>query len=287
MRALKSIRSQTMPNLEIIVVDDASSDSTQQMVQSISHGKSIRYLRSENQIGGGGARNLGIEAAKGFYIAFIDDDDEWLPNKLAKQLSYAKNYRLVGTRYFAITKKQELAAVRAWRYLVEHFCVKDTIEIHLPNILIDNCGMSPSSGLFHTNCLRDIGGFDASLAANQGRDLFIRFVQRYGPALRIKDRLVIQHQEHDFDRISESAGKRLDAFNIVHEKYNHLMPVWVQQYDKARISLLKSKVIKNKIERKKLHLEALSQFSPRLFRRFLMLYVNQLIFVLRSYSKFS
>jgi glycosyltransferase involved in cell wall biosynthesis len=285
MRAITSIISQTVNDLEIIVIDDASSDSTQHMVQSISSRKPIRYLKCENQIGGGGARNLGIEAAKGTYIAFLDDDDEWLPQKLEKQLRYIEDYGLVGTKYRAIQKRPEFAILKILRYMIEHLRVKDTIEIHLSDILIDNCGMSPSSVLLQANSLREIGGFDASLAANQGRDLFIRFIKRYGPALLIEDRLVLQHREHDYHRISESAGKRFDAFDIVHEKYHDLMPTWVQQYDKARIALLKSKVINNKIERKNLHLEALSLFSPHLLKRFLMLYTNQLISMIKSNSK--
>jgi len=85
-RALQSVIAQTYPDLEIIVVDDASSDDTAEVVQRLGDGR-IRYLRHDIRRGGSAARNTGIRAAKGAYIAFLDDDDEWLANKVETQLN--------------------------------------------------------------------------------------------------------------------------------------------------------------------------------------------------------
>ena len=81
-RAIKSVLSQSYTNYEIIVVDDGSSDNTAEIVQKCAPG--TRYIYQENA-GASTARNKGIELAKGEWIAFLDSDDEWLPDKLKLQ----------------------------------------------------------------------------------------------------------------------------------------------------------------------------------------------------------
>jgi glycosyltransferase involved in cell wall biosynthesis len=84
-RAIKSVLEQTYQDFEIIVVDDASTDNTEEVVRNL-RDRRIRYLRHEKNRGGSAARNTGIRAAWGQYIAFQDSDDEWLPEKLKKQM---------------------------------------------------------------------------------------------------------------------------------------------------------------------------------------------------------
>jgi len=81
--AIKSIQNQTHPIDEIIVIDDGSVDNTQQLIQSQT--KNIIYLKQDNQ-GPSAARNAGIKRAKGDWIAFLDADDQWIENKIEKQL---------------------------------------------------------------------------------------------------------------------------------------------------------------------------------------------------------
>jgi len=112
-------------------------------------------------------------------------------------------------------------------------------KLDIEDILHSNCGISPSSVMFKANKLESVGGFDEGLGANQGRDLFIRFVSQYGTIARINERLVIRHRDHEYDRISESAGSRLEALDFVHKKYKELMSPWLERYDRARIALLR------------------------------------------------
>ena len=85
MRAINSVRSQSYSNIEIIAIDDCSPDNTAEVVQGIKDDRLTYYRHNTNQ-GGSAARNTGIEKAKGEYIAFLDSDDVWLPQKLALQL---------------------------------------------------------------------------------------------------------------------------------------------------------------------------------------------------------
>ncbi|MGL5079822.1 MAG: glycosyltransferase family 2 protein, partial [Waterburya sp.] len=85
-RAIASVREQVYQNLEIIVVDDASDQDIAQVVQQINDSR-IKYIRHQTNLGGSEARNTGIKHSQGKYIAFLDSDDVWLPNKLSSQLA--------------------------------------------------------------------------------------------------------------------------------------------------------------------------------------------------------
>src|SRR5581483_7703419 len=84
--AIASVLSQSFQDFEILVVDDHSQDHTAQVVQRFRDGR-IKYLRHETRRGGAAARNTGIQNSSGEYIAFLDDDDEWLPEKLETQVA--------------------------------------------------------------------------------------------------------------------------------------------------------------------------------------------------------
>ena len=84
--AVASVRAQTVRPLEIIIVDDCSKDDTVQRVEALA-GPDLILIRSPQNGGGGAARNRGIDAARGDFVAFLDSDDLWVPHKLAKQLA--------------------------------------------------------------------------------------------------------------------------------------------------------------------------------------------------------
>ena len=83
---LESVINQSYRNLEIIVIDDGSVDNTEEVVKAIGDSR-IRYIRHQTNCGGSTARNTGVEAARGEYIAFLDSDDIWVPNKIQLQLA--------------------------------------------------------------------------------------------------------------------------------------------------------------------------------------------------------
>jgi len=94
-RAIDSVLIQSLKPVEIIIVDDGSTDGTQELI-SINY-PDITYIKSENK-GVSAARNLGIKHGQSDWLAFLDSDDEWLPNKLEKQsaaISNQKEYKVV------------------------------------------------------------------------------------------------------------------------------------------------------------------------------------------------
>lgn len=114
-RALNSILIQTYQDFEILVIDDCSSDNTQCIIEEFKDDRII-YIRHENNRGVAAARNSGLAAAKGQYIAFLDSDDEWLPTKLQRQLeSFQDATPDIGIIYTGA----------CW--------VKDSIKVHVPS----------------------------------------------------------------------------------------------------------------------------------------------------------
>lgn len=91
--AIESVLKQTYKPLEIIVVNDNSSD---QRYDQLHHNPNIKYIKSENRLKfPGKVRNLGIKNSSGTWLSFLDDDDNWLPEKLEKQMNFSGNYNFI------------------------------------------------------------------------------------------------------------------------------------------------------------------------------------------------
>ncbi|MCC5635515.1 glycosyltransferase [Nostoc sp. CHAB 5844] len=107
-RAVKSALAQTLATIEIIVVVDGPDGETVKALSEIGDSR-LKVVELVNNIGPSGARNAGVREAKGSWIAFLDDDDEWLPQKLERQLELAKNsaydYPVVASRFISQTAK--------------------------------------------------------------------------------------------------------------------------------------------------------------------------------------
>lgn len=171
--ALKSVLAQSFKDLEILVVDDCSSDDTAAVVESFG-GAEIRYLRHDRRRGGAAARNTGILESGGEYIAFLDDDDEWYPEKLARQMNamLASPAKVGGvyTGYFIVDRGD--GRIRG------QIVPTDRGDIYAA-LLAGNCIGGTSCMLLRRSCFDKIGLFDERLPSFQDYDLWLRAARKY------------------------------------------------------------------------------------------------------------
>jgi glycosyltransferase involved in cell wall biosynthesis len=167
--AIQSVLNQTYRDFEIIVVDDGSTDDTEKTVKSLKDER-IRYIRHDKNRGAAAARNTGIKAARGEYIAFQDSDDEWLPEKLEKQMEVFRN----------ATPEVGVVYTGFWRIKsdAKEYIPSDRISRKEGNIhkeLLKGNFVSGVSAVARRDCFEKAGLFDESLPRFQDWELFIRF----------------------------------------------------------------------------------------------------------------
>ncbi len=168
-RALESVLGQTFRDYEIIVVDDGSTDSTPDILKSF-NGR-IKYVCQRKQ-GSGAARNRGIQEAKGEYIAFLDSDDYWVPEKLEEQvkvLDAHKNVGIVYARMPIVNEKGERLGTKPAGVSGRNF--KELLEVW---------GDIPTSTvLTRRECFDRAGMFDTTLITMQDIDMWLRIARHY------------------------------------------------------------------------------------------------------------
>ena len=206
MLAVNSALGQTYENFEIIIVSDGSTDHTDNIVAPLVNGK-VRYLRLSENCGGGKARNTGIADARGTFVAFLDDDDVWLPSKLAEQLDFI-NTRNVDICYTAMRKMY-------WKNRWRQDRFNSTPPVNpIKAILTDNYIGPTSSVMIYKSFLDRIGGFDHQLLALQDWDLYIRLIQAGAKAEGL-NRVLVEYYKIDENTVSRnfrnfySAGKHI------------------------------------------------------------------------------
>ena len=205
-RALDSVLQQTRPALEIIVVDDGSSDATAVMLEARyppSRFPHLTLLRQANA-GVSRARNLGIRHATGDWIALLDSDDEWLPEKLQRQLD-----AITEQPDTVLCHSDEIWIRRGKRVNPKHKHRKQ--GGHIFQHCLPLCVISPSAALIKRSLLDEVGLFDESLPACEDYDLWLRICARY-PVLYLDQPLITKHGGHA-DQLSQRHWG-MDRFRI-------------------------------------------------------------------------
>ena len=170
-RALRSVALQTLPPSEVIVVDDGSSDDTTAVAKAMQdefHETQFVVISQPNK-GAGAARNRAVEAATELYVAFLDADDEWLPNKLERSMDVlaSKNYTLVAHDYMDVTPSGEIHVDCAQRFN----------EGPDPYTSLYLKGYIPSiSVVARKEAVLAAGGFDETLRNAQDFDLWLNIL---------------------------------------------------------------------------------------------------------------
>ena len=214
--ALESVFVQGVPEIEVIVVDDGSTDDTKAVVGA--YGGRVQYVYQENQ-GPAAAKNEGIRRARGRYVAFLDSDDVWLPGKLRTELEH---FRAFPTANVVISNCEVWIenTLESDSWLRDRFAQRDLALPPAPAFLPKHASIWLSGKLFATCCmtlerrvLHRLGGepFDVSLRSSEDWDFEIRL-------LRISHVLILPEVLAKVRRFDD--GTRLDRpFPIPNSPY--------------------------------------------------------------------
>jgi glycosyltransferase involved in cell wall biosynthesis len=208
-RAVKSVLNQTYQDFELIIVDDGSTDGTKEVVAGFNDVR-IRYVRHEENRGEAAARNTGIKAAKCNYIAYQDSDDEWLPEKLARQMELLENAPPeVGVIYTGFWKTENHRRT----YIPFSWVSQKNGDIH-KELLKGNFIGSPVV-LIKKECFDRVGLFDERLRNLVDWEMWLRISKHYHFRC-VDEPLVVAH--YDLGNVSDNPGSLIDALVLVLEK---------------------------------------------------------------------
>ncbi len=204
-RAAESVLNQTYKDIELIIVDDSPSDydlrdDVKNMAESLNG--NVKYIRHEKNLGACAARNTGIQLANGEFIAFLDDDDEWLPEKIEKQIKKFVN--------------EDVALVYCGNYTINSANNEKIISNtqyhngYVFDILIfDNFISSCSYPLIRKSVIKELGGFDIKMPAAQDLELWLRIAKKY--KIDYVPEPLVNYYIHDGEKITKNHHKKVEA----------------------------------------------------------------------------
>ena len=212
--SINSVLNQTYQNFEIIIVDDNSNDGTDDYIKKINHDK-IQYIKNKESMYAPTSRNIGILHSKGDLISFLDDDDEWYPDKLEKQVKLFQDSD-VGLVYGGIDLFFEDYSLS---YPTSPALKGDIYK----NMLIKNyIGATPSvivrRNALNNVCSKENEYFDPSFPARQDYDLWVRITEKYKVDF-IQEPVLKQYYRNSINRISSNVDNHIKAHYLLDQKY--------------------------------------------------------------------
>lgn len=278
-RAISSVLEQTYSNFELIIVDDASTDTTEAVISNIKDER-IKYIKHEKNSNGSVARNTGIKNASGEYIAFLDSDDEWHKDKLLEQFNFFKSYNEEKTVcYTAMYEDNGLnVKVRPGRGKREDEAFADYVFC--------NRGLIQTSTLMIHKSILEKVQFNPKLRRHQDWDLCLQ-LERNGYQFIFLDKpLTTRYKEEDRqDRVTNIKDPQPSLYWIDNNKdymserayvaflILTLSPLIGRTWDKKYVIHL----IKKAISLKSVSKKQLVKFSRFLFPRFVRLQLEKIL----------
>ncbi len=219
-KAINSVLDQTHKNRELIIIDDGSTDDTTHIIDK--YQQSIRYF-SKLHGGVSAARNFGLEKSTGSWVAFLDSDDYWLPEKLEKQLHYTQ------TNQYLVSQTGE-----KWIRDGKPVNPMDKHRKHQGWIFkecLPLCIVSPSAVMIHQKVFNDVGVFDESFPVCEDYDLWLRIARKY-PIGLLPQKLVVKTGGHadqlsrkywGMDRYRVRALEKILTYDLPTEYRQHVL----------------------------------------------------------------
>lgn len=205
-RAVDSVVAQTFEDWELIVVNDAPwSD----VGEALPDDDRVRCIEHEENRGAPAARNTGIDAAEGEYVAVLDDDDAWKPRKLERQIDCFR------------AASANCGLVYAGRDVVQD---GEVVEVYVPtesgqlfDTLLAGNVIPSETPLIRRECFEDVGDFDTELQSSQDLDMWLRIAREYEIQC-VEASLAIAYRGHG-DRISDDMERKFQGQRRIVEKY--------------------------------------------------------------------
>jgi glycosyltransferase involved in cell wall biosynthesis len=221
--AIASVLNQTFQDFEIVIIDDASRDHTQDVVTNFKDTR-IKLIRHQVSKGAAGARNTGIMNSNCEYIAFLDDDDEWLPDKLHMQIDLLEN------------SSPEVGGVCTSRLTINGTSrrVSYIWDPELPLDLSKDNFITTSSILLRRKCFEEFGLFDESMPSASDYDMWIRISKKFSFEF-IREPLT-KYYIHE-DSITYNYGKKIRGIEILFEKHDEFFKSNPRSYAQQYLNL--------------------------------------------------
>ncbi len=237
--AIESVLAQTQPPTEVIVVDDGSTDSTPDLIAPYVGRGAVRYIRQENQ-GPSVARNRGIDESSGEFLAFLDADDTWLPNKLERQIAWLAAHPAASM----------VSGQMIWWHVPRDERTLVTYKSMTPGqmrreVTVRNVVGNPSMSLVRRSAIEVAGSYDPSLRWGQDWEMFVR-LSRVGEIGFVPEPVIV----YRWHRANLTHERRLDQLemnlSIARRSIASFEPAWqrpilrtrawsISEYERARV----------------------------------------------------
>jgi len=212
-RAIDSVLSQTFEDYEVLVIDDASQDDTAQLIGQYKDAR-IKYHRHEKNCGAPAARNTGLRLATGEFIAFLDSDNEWLPERLQTQIklfsSLGKDVGVVYGNNKVINELDHTETV--WAFGLRGNLYKEFLQRPFMDFI---------TPLIRKECFERIGFMDENAPSYQEWDTFLRISRYY--EFDYVDEVLALYYVHSNNRISKGPLDEAGGWNYVLQKHKREM----------------------------------------------------------------